>query len=258
MPDFTFNTADEIPEELRGEAKKNDAGKFVLNLVHKIKLDEFRENNVKVSKERDDLLKKFGLVSTIVGEDPEAFQKEVDELRKMNQQVKDGKLKASDDIEKVLTDRTSTMRKTFEEQAQINAKELAKAKDEIASLTGELKKINIDRSITAAVLDEKSGALHEALPHILSEAYKVFIVENSGDIVPKNGDAIIYGADGATAMTPTEWLHKLREKHSYLFKNSAGGGASGNKDPRFGGLSQEAWNKLSPEAKLRIANGSKY
>lgn len=257
MPEFFFDTADHIPEELRAEAKKNEAGKFVINLVAKTKLDEFRENNVKVSKERDDLLGKYGKVSPLVGEDIEAFTKELAELRATNQQVADGKLKKSDDIEKTLTERTAAMRKSFEDQSQNSSKDNALIKAENEALKGEIKKINIDRAVTAAVLNGKSGALPEAIPHILAEAYKVFVVEANGDIVPKNGDAIIYGANGSSPMNFEEWLIKLQEKSSYLFKPSAGGGAAGSKDTKTGGLSVADFAKLSPMAKLELANKSR-
>ena len=81
MPDFLFDNVEQIAEELRGDAKKNDAGKFVLNLVPKTKLDEFRENNIKLSKERDDLSKVVAKVLPIVGEDADKFAEELAALR---------------------------------------------------------------------------------------------------------------------------------------------------------------------------------
>ncbi|MEO7017978.1 MAG: hypothetical protein ABI067_15795 [Leifsonia sp.] len=254
MPDFIFDTIDSIPEDMRGDAKKNDAGKFVINLVQKTKVDEFRETNVKVAKERDALLSKLNVVSPIVGDDPEAFAAELKVLRAMKQQVDDGKLKPGEDVEKALAERTTAMRTSFEEQAQARAKELAEKTGENAKLQTELRKVNISHAITSAVLNEKSGALPLALPHILQEAYKVFTVEADGSLVPKKGDAIIYGTDGATPMTPMEFLHKLRETASYLFKPSAGGGAAGNSNKDYGGLSLVDYNKLSPQAKLQMAN----
>lgn len=254
MPEFLFDADTMIPDELRSSATKNDAGKFVLNLVPKAKLDEFRESNIKVSKERDELLGKYGKVSQLVGEDADAFAKELSELRSTYQQVSDGKLKKSEDIEKTLTERTAAMRKSFEDQSQNSSKENALIKADNEALKGEIKKINIDRAITGAVLNGKSGALPEALPHILSEAYKVFVVESNGDIIPKNGDAIIYGADGSSPMTSDEWLSKLSEKSPYLFKPSAGGGAAGAKDTHTGGMSAAEFAKLKPQQKLELAN----
>jgi hypothetical protein len=254
MPEFLFDADSMIPDELRSSATKNEAGKFVLNLVPKAKLDEFRESNIKVSKERDELLGKYGKVSQLVGEDADAFAKELAELRSTHTQVADGKLKKSEDIEKTLTERTAAMRKSFEDQSQNASKENALIKADNEALKGEIKKINIDRAITGAVLNGKAGALPEALPHILSEAYKVFVVEPNGDIIPKNGDAIIYGADGSSPMTSDEWLLKLSEKSSYLFKPSAGGGATGAKDTNTGGMSAAEFAKLKPQQKLELAN----
>jgi hypothetical protein len=72
-----------------------------------------------------------------------------------------------------------------------------------------------------------------------------------------DGEAIIYGADGATPMTPDEWLAKLRDSAPYFCKNSNGGGATGNQGNKmFGGMSKEDFNKLSGAQKLALARKS--
>lgn len=254
MPDFIFDTDTQIPEELRATATKNSEGKFILNLVPKAKLDEFRENNIKVAKERDDLKTKWDKVAPVVGEDVSKFEETFKTLQSTAQQVADGKLKTSADIDKVIVERTNEMRSSFEKKSQDDAKRIAELTGVNGSLKAELSKVHIDRQLTVAVMDEKSGARTDALPHILTEAYKVFHVQEDGSLLPKAGEAIIYGSDGATAMTPTEWLGKLKEKFPYLFKNSSGGGASGGTDKRFGGLKKEDFDKLKPSQKLALAN----
>lgn len=56
MPDIVYDTLEAIPEGLRENAKKGDDGKFTVKVVLQSKLDEFRDSNIRVSKERDDLL----------------------------------------------------------------------------------------------------------------------------------------------------------------------------------------------------------
>lgn len=259
MPEFLFDTDSVIPEELRTEAKKNDAGKFVLNLVPKSKLDEFRENNINVAKERDNFKAFAERAKTIVGEDIDAFSTNYAELQKIKQQVADGTIKASGEINKEIEQRTEAMRQGFEKKSREDAEAQAKLVNQINSLKNDLNKVHVDRAVTAAVMNEKSGAIPEALPHIMAEAYKVFSADGeTGEVTPKNGDTIIYGSSGTVPMTPLEWLEKLREKAPYLFKNSSGGGAAGGADKaRLGGMTQEQFNKLSPAQKLALANTKK-
>lgn len=259
MPEFLFDTDTIIPEELRGTAKKNDAGKFVLNLVPKEKVDEFRERNITVSKERDELKALAERVKPLVGEDIDAFSTEVTELRKLKQQVADGTIKASGDIAKEIEQRTTSMRQGYEKTLQDNAKAIADANATVASLKTELNRVHVDRAVTQAVMSEKSGANPEALPHILIEAYKIFSADENGEVVPKQGDAIIYGPSGTSPMTPAEWLEgKLRERSPYLFKNSSGGGAAGGADKtKYNGMTKEEFSKLSPAQKLALANTAK-
>jgi hypothetical protein len=89
----------------------------------------------------------------------------------------------------------------------------------------------------------------------------VFKVDANGQLVAKDGDAIIYGADGATPMSPSEWVRgKLREQAPYFYKNSSGGGATGGGtagDAKFGGMAEAEFRKLAPEKKLALANKMK-
>jgi hypothetical protein len=48
MPNITLPTRDAWPEELR-EHVKEESGGFVLNVVPKTKLDEFRNTNIEVA-----------------------------------------------------------------------------------------------------------------------------------------------------------------------------------------------------------------
>ena len=251
MPDFTFDSLDAIPEEYRSFASTKEDGKAVINLVPKAKIDEFRENNINLAKERDDLKAKIGGYSKIVGEDITSFEQELANLRGTAQKVKDGELKESTDIEAALADRTAQMRSSYEEQLIAARKEVGLAREQAQALDLRLKQTVVEKIITDAVLNEKSGALPEALPHILQEASKVFVVDDEGQVTPKHGDATIYGADGTSPMTALEWLGKLRDKSGYLFKQSSGGGAVGGKNAKIGDMSASEFSQLSGANKLK-------
>ncbi|MDW9491687.1 hypothetical protein [Sinorhizobium meliloti] len=253
MPEITFDTLDAIPEGLREGAKQVD-GKVVINVVPKSKLDEFRDNNLTLSQERDTLKSSVATLSQIVGEDPSAFAAELENLRSTSQQVKDGKLKGTDAIEQEVNNRVSSMKSDYERRLQEASKETVAWKDKATSSDQKFRRSLIDRSVTNAVLAEASGAQPQALPDILSRAYGVFTVDDNGTLIARDGEATIYGADGATPMTPAEWLEKLKEQAPYFFKTSNGGGAGGSGNNAVpGGMSAEDFNNLSGAQQLALA-----
>lgn len=256
MPDIMFPNREALPEELRQFAKDAEGG-VVINLVPNERLQEFRENNIKVSKERDAFKATVDSVNTLFPEfDPSKVTAELHELRSTFQQVKDGKLTASTDIEAATIERTKSMKQQFEEQrAALTTSEKA-ARDRAAMLDTRLRQQAIKQAVLGAVLDEKSGVAPSAVEDIISRAQNVFVVENDGErVIPKIGDTTLYGQDGTTPMSPSEWVQTLKEKSPHLFRSSTGGAGAGQQNTgKFGGFSQEQFDKMLPEEKIRIAN----
>ena len=87
MPDIYFKTMDEIPEGLREHVKTVD-GKLSINVVPKKELDSFRDNNIGLLRERDELK---GVVSKYasIASDPDALATELTKLRDVEKQVKE-------------------------------------------------------------------------------------------------------------------------------------------------------------------------
>lgn len=256
MPDVVFESEDKIPEGLKEFARKLDDGSgFAVKVVPSAKLDEFREKNIALAKERDEFDTFIKSVKPILGEDLEAFQTELTDLRATAQKVKDGKLKMTDDVEAEVIRRVDSMKKNFETQLSEQAKNAAEWQKKAALSDSKYRQTIVDRYVTDAILDEKNGANPQALNDILQHARSVFRVKEDESIVPMDGDAVIYGNDGATPMTPAEWLAKLKVKAPYFFKNSNGGGATGDRgSTKYGGYTQEEFNKLPAAQKLAIAN----
>lgn len=250
MPEIKFDSLDAIPEGLR-ETAKEDGGKYIINVVPKSKLDEFRDNNTALSQERDTLKASVASLTSIVGEDPATFATELAELRTTSQQVKDGKLKGSDAIETEVANRVASMKGDYERRLLEVGKDAANWKDKAEASDQKFRRSLIDRAVTNAVLAESSGAQPQALTDILARAYAVFSVDDGGKLLAKDGEATIYGADGATPMTPAEWLDKLKEQAPYFFKSSGGGNAGGNGDGGLpGGIGAEQFNNLSGAQQL--------
>jgi hypothetical protein len=122
MPIFVFDSLEQIPEPLRQFAKA-EGEKVQINLVPQDKLDEFRDTNIALVKERDESEGHGRGAAPIVGEDPAAFSADLNELRATAQRVKDGSLTDSRKIEEEVIRRTEDMKKSLEEQIRTAQKE---------------------------------------------------------------------------------------------------------------------------------------
>jgi hypothetical protein len=259
MPDLTYATKEEIPEGL-GDGAKEVNGKWVVKVVSATKLDEFRANNVAISQERDGLKAFVDKLKPVIGDtEPEEFAKAVAAWRAVEQQVKDGKLTAKEDIEAEVLRRTGAMKDNFERQNSEAAQRATAAEKAAAVAEQKWRSSIVARHVTDAVLDEASGAIPSALSDILVRAERIFKVGEDGKITAKDGEATIYGADGTTPMTPKEWMAKLRAEAPHFFKNSSGGGSGGGQGAgkNFGGFTKEAFDKLPAAQRLAIARKNK-
>ncbi|MBT8411470.1 MAG: hypothetical protein KJP02_06720 [Octadecabacter sp.] len=259
MPDIEFDSIESIPEGLRGHETKDEAsGKFVVKVAPNAKLVEFRDNNISLSKERDELKNSVSRFSSIVGENPDDFAEELTRLRNVAQQVEDGKLKGNEAVEAEVQKRVKAMEDSYKSQlTELGGKvqTLDQARNEAL---GKFKHSVLNQQVTNAVLTEDSGANPAALPDILARASRIFTVNERDQLVAMDGDAVIYGADGATPMTPKEWLSKVIEEAPYLAKSSAGGGAAGNRgNERFGGMAEADFLALDPQKRMEIARSIK-
>ena len=256
MPEIFFDSLDKVPDGLREHAKQVDGadGRVSINVVAKVKLDEFRENNVKLAQERDDLKKHVEAATAILGDDFDAAAQEIETVRGVAKRVKDGELVENKGLEEALADRTKSMREGYETQIKTVSQTATAWQQKAAALDQRWKRNIVDRAVTESALDEKLGVNPKALPDIISRAHGVFVVDDNDKLIPKAGDAIIYGADGTTPMTVSEWIGKLRDEVPFMFKGSNGGGATGSADTKFGGMTKQDFDKLSGKQKLELAN----
>lgn len=264
MADLTFDSLDAVPEDLRSDAKEVD-GKVVISVVPKTKLTEFRDNNIRLAKERDQLTEMANQYKGIVGEDLSEFQKNLQELQTTAKRVKDGELVASTSLEAALESRTKELKADLMGKLEAIQKDRDAWKTKASQLDNEFANSIIDRHITDAVLDTKSGARTDALADILQRARSVYQVsDDRKNLIPKERQAdgtfqVIYGPDGATPMAPAQWLQKLREEAPYFFQGSSGGGASGSSSAPSGGFSQKdianmdmtTYTRLRKEGKIK-------
>lgn len=253
MPNITFETKDAIPEGLKDFAKEGDDGKFVVNVVPNARLEEFREKNIDLSKQLEAVSPTLARVKEIAGEDLDSFVADLNGLRDIAQRVKDGELKTDDQIEQAVQDRIKVIRDGYEENSKALRREVTEAQQKAQTMGERLIRTRIDKEVTAAVIIPESGVRPEALPDVLERAYRLFKVEEE-KLVPKSGEATIYGANGADPMTVSEWLIKLRDEAPHYFKGNSGGGANGGGHDKVGGFSAAEIAKMTPAQKLELAN----
>jgi len=237
---FKFKTKDEIPAELAGHYVERDGG-WVLDAdgaAEKSKLDEFRNSNVALMKERDDLKKRFE------GIDPEAVRKLAEEKQRLedDQRVKAG------EFDKVLDGRLKAAKTEWDKQ-------LATVSSERDTLVVRLTAIQIEQGVTEAAT--KRGLRATAIPDITARARTVFkLVNGVPTAFDSDGQIVRPGKDGVKPMTLEEWVDTQVSEAPHLFESNAGGGAAGNGSGGAGSRSvknpfrKESWN-LTEQMKLQ-------
>lgn len=255
---ITYSARADIPEELAEFVKEAD-GKFTVDVGPKAKINEFRDNNIALKQERDALKEKLTKYSSL-GDDPTKLTDELRVLREVDQLVKDGKLKGTDAISAEVEKRLKEARDGYEAQIRDLTNKVGAADQKAAQADQRWRGSVLDQRITNAVLAEDSNVNPATLPDVLARARGLYTVTDDGKLVPKQGDTVVYGSDGEP-MQPKEWLTKVLADAPYLGKASAGGGADGGAGGKeLGGLSQEAFSKLSPEERItrfRAAQGGR-
>lgn len=261
-----FKTKDEAPKELH-EFLKETAEKdgFEANLAPASKVDEFRQNNIRVSQENDTLKKALQPFTEIAGKTDDGKErpltdllKDIETWKKTAQQVKDGTLKGSDVIDKEVEARTGAMKSAYEEQIGKLGQEAGqwKSKYEAAVVANNMK--TIDSAIAQAAALPAVGLNMDALPDVLRRARDEWTVEADGKLVAKKGEMVLRGEDGVSPLTVEEWFKGLRKTAGYYFKGSQGGGAGGGDggSTDVEGLTTADLAKMTPMERLRYANAN--
>lgn len=251
--DVTYKTEADVPTDYRKHAVKKDDGSYVLSVTANGRVTEFRDNNIALKKEKDTWgAERTGFVS-LIGEKPEEFKTELERLKALDQQVKDGEITGTAKIETTVQERMTAAKAGYEGQLRDAGQKLTASETAKAVLRQKYERLSLHTQLTAVILAAESGARPEALPDILAAAETQWKVQEDGSIVRMDGDTKIYG-DNGDPMSPKEWLEKFLKSKNYFAKVSAGGGATGAANAvGLTGISQEALDKMSPTARIRMA-----
>jgi hypothetical protein len=236
---FRYTSREQIPTEHSAFYVERD-GTFVLDVegaVEKSRLDEFRNNNVALQKQLQELGQRFE------GIDPERARA----LLQKQQELDDANLIKTGDVEKIVSTKLAAF------QA-----ELQKERSRAAQLQAKLEETLLTRTVTE--IGTKRGLRASAIPDLQARAKRVFkIVGDAPVALEEDGQTQKAGADGSP-LTLDVWVEQLAVTAPHLFEQNAGGGAVGNGSGGVGQLNhgrnpwkQETWN-LTEQSKLARTN----
>lgn len=180
----------------------------------KKKIDEFRDNNITLSKELQGW-KELGM-------DREALQEIVKNLSKN----KEAKLAAEGKLDELFQLRTEPMRKDYETRLEQAHNIINEVKTQLQQSQEENYDLRISHRVTAAA--SANQEVHsQAIPTIVDMAKKVWRIEE-GVPVPRrpNGTRWI-SKDGKSDISFEEWVESLKETVPFMFKAPSGVNARG-------------------------------
>ena len=213
---------DEVAEHFRSEYTQTDEGYTlqVDNADFTSKINEFRGNNISLQKELEEAKK---VAEQFKGVDLEAYKKAM----KTQEAIKEKQLLDAGELDKVIEQRTATMRNAYESQLQAITQDRDNLQGQTKQFKTQLNQIAVDNIITDAITKiavPKRGAVED----IKLRAKNIWQVTDNGTIIPMNGDKIIYSQNGSAPMSPDEWITNLTKTAPYLFEPNQGGGGNGS------------------------------
>lgn len=222
---YIVESLDGLDQGVAALYEKTDQG-FRLDVegvVPRAKLDEFRDNNVKLSEQ----LKSFE------GIDPKRWKT----LTELEQRVKDKDIVEPGQIEKTVQDRVAQMK---EEHDKI----LTGLQHENQATKAQLESLLIDSAVRVEALE--LGALPSAIEDVILRA-KASIKLVDGVATPHSADGKpIYGKDGVNPMSVKEWVIGLQKSAGHLFEKQQGGGPrGGNGGGRTKGAAMTSMQKIA-------------
>jgi len=220
------DTLEELPEELHRFYEQTEKGNFVLSIdgvppQAQAKINEFRENNINLSKQREELEEKL---KNYEGLDPEAARDALAKLATMEEQ----EMVKSGDIETLIQQRLSAEKK--EHLKQLDS--IRTAKDDAEKRA----KLNQQKLSEYIIQQKVLDAVHAvavphsaAMPDIMYRAKSQWRLDEDGSMyaVDEYGNKV-YAKGSDELISPTEWAKNLVENARHLFAESVGTGSVGS------------------------------
>lgn len=248
---------DELDDATKALYVEKD-GKFYLDVEKtedpklKATVTEFRNKNIQLMKEKEDLLAEIDKVKDI---DREKY----DEAMKLLQKMDDKKLFDDGNIDEIISKRTSTMKRDYEKQIENLTKLVDEAKGSYAKSKAALEKSTIDNTIQIEIQNLAAKIRKGTMEDIIARGRRIFHMDENDNMVAKEPDGSPkFGKDGVTPLTIKEWAEELPAECTYFFEPSKGGGAPGGPGGDKGTkLSVEELSKMPPSERLKLVHSGK-
>lgn len=214
---------DEVQEAQRSLYVKSQDGKYKLEvegMVDKAKLDEFRDNNLALTKKVEDMSK---VMDSLKGIDPAKFREYEEQARQINEKelIKKG------DFETLVAQRTAAMKKDLEDKIAAQAETIKTLEGDRTKAYGERDSYIVESELRKAAEHPDAGynpgVADILLPHVMKE----FTVKDGKVTRVKPDGTVVYGKDSNPA-TIHEFLTDMSKDRPWMLKPSSGSGAKGN------------------------------
>jgi hypothetical protein len=208
----SYSAEADIPAEHKALYKQEGTAWVldVADMVPSSKLDQFRENNRTLARERDEVLKPalaaFQAIGTV-----DDFK----HLHEIRDQLDESKLIRSNKLDEAVEKRVAAMRDDYE-------KKLKAATEKTAELKARFAVEKIDKEIMAAAT--KLGARPTALEDIVNRLRNRIKMDDDGKVITFMPDGVTryYGKSGDAAATPEELLLELQPNTPHLWEENRG------------------------------------
>lgn len=138
---------------------------------------------------------------------------------KEKQLIKDGK------IDEVVSLRTQALRADLEAKVNAATAKIDELTQQLSGKTSRIKRLLIDNKVHALL---PADVEKTAVPDVIREAHEIFDVDDSDNLVARNGDGVaLFGKDGKSPLSLDEWLESDRTRAPHRYARATGGGAGG-------------------------------
>lgn len=198
-----------------------------------------KTNNEKLLDEKQKVKQKLDeLATSVEGMDIPKMK----EMFKHFENNQEAALIAEGKLEEVVNLRTERMRTEHE-------KALTAVNDKVLKAEGFVSKFR-DRALSDSLREAalKAGCTPTAVEDVVLRGVRVFQLDEDGNPVSLKDGQKVYGKDGKTSLSPTEWAESLRENAPHLWPEASGGGAGGGE----GGGTAKPFKELSETERVTL------
>jgi len=194
---------EDVPEAMRGFYEAGTGGFFlqVEGMVPKTQLDEFRNTNIEVMRERDELRNKF---------------KDVDPTKYL--EYKAAAEKTPEAIDNAVKARVAQLRQEHEQQLNDVTAKYTAASQQLDILV-------VDGSLRGEAT--KHGILPTAIDDVILRGRTVFRRMDGQLLAVNEKGEKLYDKDGTSPLSVESWVKDLKKSAPHLFEGMRGSGAQG-------------------------------